>query len=262
MANRKIAAVCWLALFHFLSSVRLLFLPALHFFDDEAARLLDGLARVVDHHRPECHHQRRRSALAVTLVANGKIFLQSVRRATLGTFVNTGIEVKFEICFWKNIGADVAAFHHQIAELNALTLLVLHPLAHFRISRDVRRGGSHLLSSNFFVWKISIDQQMNFAIGIFESGFPFPAERVHRFGMVYIHFLLQTMPGQRAIHRASIDVNIAEHLGHLSGIGAFAAGARAVDGNDDGLIHSFLTRTRNPNLNPQREHELRFRAGL
>ena len=123
---------------------------------------------------------------------------------------------------------------------------------------DVDFGGA-----NFLVGIIAIHQQMHLAIDAFERGFPFLAERADGFGVVDIHFLLQTMPGERAIHRAGIDVSVAKRFGDAFGVGALAAGAGAVDGDDDGVTHSlFLLLLINPNLNPSVQTPIKIKSRI
>ena len=49
---------------------------------------------------------------------------------------------------------------------------------------------------------------------------------------MHIDPILQAVPGQRAVHRAGIHINVVERLRHELRISAFAAGAGTVDGND------------------------------
>ena len=53
---------------------------------------------------------------------------------------------------------------------------------------------------------------------------------------MHVHVFLQAMPRQRAIHRAGVHINVAERAGHELGVGALAARARAVNGNDNRMF--------------------------
>ena len=110
---------------------------------------------------PSANHQRRDRALAVALVARGEIFIHAVGGAARGTLVQFRVEIKFEIRFGKNIRADVAAFHHQIAELQALALAFDHPLAHFRHGGDVRDRGAGFRRADFLFGIIAVHEQMH-----------------------------------------------------------------------------------------------------
>ena len=70
-------------------------------------------------------------------------------RTPFRSFMNAGIEIKFKIRFGKNIRADIASFHHQIAKLNAFALLEFHPFADFGKGGDVRGGGGHFRRCGF-----------------------------------------------------------------------------------------------------------------
>ena len=69
--------------------------------------------------------------------------------------------------------------------------------------------------------------------GAFQGGVPPGAQGRDRFGVMHIDALLQAMPGQGSIHRAGIDMDEPERLGNDFGIGAFAAGAGAVNRYDN-----------------------------
>ena len=55
-------------------------------------------------------------------------------------------------------------------------------------------------------------------------------------GVVHIHAFLEAIPGEGAIHGAGVDIGEAEAAGDEFGVGAFAAGTGAVDGDDDGVV--------------------------
>jgi len=78
------------------------------------------------------------------------------------------------------------------------------------------------------------------AVLVFQGRFEFAERGRNGFGFVHVDFVLQAMPRERAIHRAGVDVNIAERLGDQLGVGALAARARAVDGNDDWVFQIFF----------------------
>ena len=148
--------------------------------------------------------------------------------------------VKFVIRLRKNIRADVAALHYEIAELDAIALRFLHPLADIRHGGHVRHGGGGFRHADFLFGKIIVHQQAHglqaVGFGADELGFPAAARIGDGFFVVHIHVHEQAMPGQRAIHRAGVHVNIVQGLGHELGVCALAAGARAVNGNDNRML--------------------------
>src|SRR5215469_8328077 len=79
----------------------------LDIFDDESACLFRGHPGVVDHFSAERDHQRRGGALAVTLIAVGQIFIHAFGGPPFGTLIQVRVEIKLEICFRKNVGADI-----------------------------------------------------------------------------------------------------------------------------------------------------------
>ena len=152
--------------------------------------------------------------------------------------MNAGIEIKFVIRFRENVRANVATFHHEIAELNALALFLLHPIANFRSRGHMRNRRARFRRANFFLRKIAFHQQMNRAQIVFDRDafkrrFPFATRGGDCFFIVNIDAVFQAIPGERAIHGAGIDVNVAERFGDEPRVGAFAAGAGAVDGDDN-----------------------------
>src|SRR5207248_1544784 len=71
-----------------------------------------------------------------------------------------------------------------------------------------------------------------------QLGFPAAARGRYGFWILYVDSVLQAVPSQGSIHRAGIDMNEIERFGHELRVGALAAGARAIDGDDDRLLHS------------------------
>jgi hypothetical protein len=212
--------------------------PFANVIDDHPAGLRGGHFGIIDDLCAERDHQRRGGALAVALIAGREILIHTFGGAALGALVEVRVEIKLVIGFGKHIGANVAAFHDEIAKLNALALFLLHPVPDFRHRGDERRGGAHFGRADFFFRIIIADEQMNVAIAVFERGLPFAARGGDGFGVVDIDSVLQAMPGQRAIHGAGIDVNIAEGLRDQFGIGALAARAGAINGDDDRVVQN------------------------
>src|SRR5215831_7310032 len=68
-------------------------------FDDHPARLCRSELRIVYYFRAEGDHERRNSALTITLIAGSEIFFDAFRRATTRTFFQLRIEIILEICF-------------------------------------------------------------------------------------------------------------------------------------------------------------------
>ena len=204
------------------------------------ARLLRGHAGIVDDLRAERDHQRRDGALAVALVARGEVFIHAVGGAPRRALGQRRVEVKLVIGLGKNIRADVAAFHHEVAEPDAVPLRIFHPLADIRHGGDVRHGGGGLRHADFLLGKIIIYQQTHRAqavlLGALQFRLPLAARGGDGFFVVHVHVLEQAMPRQRAIHRAGVHINVAERLGHELGIRALAAGAGAVNRNDNRIF--------------------------
>ena len=73
------------------------------------------------------------------------------------------------------------------------------------------------------------------ALYICQRSLPSATCRRHRLGVLGVNTLPETMPRQRAIHRAGIHMNETQRLGDQLGVGALAARARAINGNDDGV---------------------------
>ena len=164
----------------------------------QPARLLRRQRRIVYHLGAERNHQRGHGPLAVPLVAHRQVFVHAIRGSAGGTFGQRGVEIKFIVRFRKNIRADVAPFHYQVAELDAFALGLFHPRAHFRNCRDVRNGGGGLRRANFFFRKIAVHEQMHRAQAVFldafQFRFPFAAKRGDSLRVVDLHALLQAMP--------------------------------------------------------------------
>ena len=71
--------------------------PLLHLGDDARAGFLWFLAGVVDDERAERNHERRGGALAVAVVARGEVFIHALIGTALGSLLQAGVEVEFEI---------------------------------------------------------------------------------------------------------------------------------------------------------------------
>ena len=66
-------------------------------------------------------------------------------------------------------------------------------------------------------------------------GFPFFAQLRHRFCILNIHPRLEAIPGKRTLHGTGVDIGESEPAGDSFGVSALAAGAGAVNGDDDGV---------------------------
>src|SRR5439155_17663264 len=152
------------------------------------------------------------------------------------------IQIKFEVSFGKNVRANITSFHDQVAELNALALLFLPPFTDLRHSGHVRNGSAGLRRSNFLLWIVALNEQANVIINADQRGLPASASLPDGFCVVNINPLLQTMPGEGPIHRAGIDIDIAEGSSELLRTGTLAAGAGPVDGDDNGRIQLRVNR--------------------
>src|ERR1051325_9791903 len=210
--------------------------PLLYVGYNRSARLLGGHLRVVDDLRAKGDYQGRGGPLAVALVAGGQVLLDAIGRPAARAFRQVRIEVVFEVGLRKNVGADVAAFHDQVAEFDALALRFLHPLTDFRHGRDVRDRRADLRRPDLLGRIIAIHLQIDMAVHALERGFPTAASSSDRSRVMHINLLLETIPGQRAIHRPGIDMDEPQRLGNELRVGALAAGAGAVDGDDDGAF--------------------------
>ena len=74
------------------------------------------------------------------------------------------------------------------------------------------------------------------AVAVLQRGFPPAKGGADGFGLVKVDFILQAIPGERAIHGAGIDVSKTERLGDQLGVGALAAGARAINRYDNRVV--------------------------
>jgi hypothetical protein len=93
---------------------------------------------------------------------------------------------------------------------------------------------------------------MDVAVFAFEGGFPFAEGGVDGFGFVDVDFVLDAIPGERAIHRAGVHVNKTKGFGDELGVGALAARACAVNGDDD-WVFQIVTRDSLNRLNKLNE---------
>src|SRR5262245_8418242 len=107
------------------------FEPAPNDFQDLSASLFCRHAGIVHDDSAEGDHERRGGTLAIALVARCQVFLDTIGLPASGSFLESGVEVKLEVGLGKHVGANVATFHDQAAELDALSLGAFHPFAHF-----------------------------------------------------------------------------------------------------------------------------------
>ena len=172
------------------------------------------------------------------MVASGEIFLYAVSIAAGLTFCGSGVEIKFKLGFRKDVGTNIAAFHDEIAELSAGTLLLFHPLADAWDSGDSGNNGTGLGRTNLFLRVISINEQARLSVLTGELGVPLVAVGGDGLGVAGVDGLLEAMPSESSVHGAGIDVDVVESFGNKFRVGTFAAGTGTVDGDDDlSLIH-------------------------
>jgi len=81
---------------------------------------------------------------------------------------------------------------------------------------------------------------MNVAVAVFKGGFPLATRGGDGFGLVDVDFILQAIPGERAIHGAGVDVGKTEGFGDQLGVGALAAGAGAINGYDNRMLQNYF----------------------
>src|SRR5260370_23456703 len=117
---------------------------------NHTTRLFRTHLRVINYCCAESDHERGGSSLAISLIPGSQVFLDPFSRPAPGAFLEMGIEIIFVIGLRKNIGADIAAFHDQVAELNTLALGLFHPITHFRYGGDMRDGGADLRGAHLF----------------------------------------------------------------------------------------------------------------
>ena len=209
--------------------------------DDVLAGFLGRLAGRVDHAGSQGNHEWRSGSLAVSLIAFCQVFRDTFGFPSLGAFGEVGVQIEFKFRFGKYIAANITTFHDQIAELNTVALLLLHPVAHFGDGGHMRYGGAGFGRADFFFRVIAIHHQEDVSIQAHQLGFPFFAKLSNRFGIVDVDARLQAVPGECSIHGTGVDISVSQFAGDQFGIGAFAAGAGAVDGDYDGLVivHGF-----------------------
>src|SRR5581483_6892381 len=162
--------------------------------EDEGAGFLRGQGRGVDDAGAEGDHERGGGARAVALVAGGEILADAFRGAAAAAGVKTSVKIEFEIRFRKDVRADVAPFHDEVAELDTFALMVFHPFAHGGHGGDMRDGSADLGAAYLFSRIVAIHEKAHGVVAAFKGGFPFAAQRGHRRGVVRINFFLQAMP--------------------------------------------------------------------
>src|SRR5919201_1613275 len=199
---------------------------------DPGDDVLDVELRGVDLHRI----LRRHHPLGVALVAETEVGRQRVGadlrplgEPALGPDRPVGVEVDLHVGARAHDGADVAPLDHGIAELGELPLARAHDRSHLGVPRDDRddpidprladRGGHVGLVDPHTPVLVERDR-----ILVREEPEPLAlAERdVPR----------RREPGQRAVHRAGVEIAVAEPLREPAGDRAFARSRRPVDGND------------------------------
>jgi len=108
---------------------------------DQSARLLGVRLELLMTFAPSATISGATARWLVALVARGEVFIHAVGGNGGASVLQFARRVKLEIRFRKYIRADVAAFHHKVAEPDAVAACVsfIHP-PHLRHGGDLRHG--------------------------------------------------------------------------------------------------------------------------
>src|SRR5512133_3194532 len=172
----------------------------------------------------------------VALVAKAQVSGKHVRpdlgplgQAAVGAHRAVGVQVDLHGGLRGDDGADVATLDHDVAVLGELLLARTHHLAHGRVARDDRdeavdvgladRGGDVGVRDPDAAVLVEGDRLLGRGL----------AELV---AVPQRHPALARKPGQRAVHRAGVEIAKAQPLGQSPGDRALAGPCRPVDGDD------------------------------
>src|SRR5437016_6302608 len=105
------------------------------------------------------------------------------------------------------------------------------------VSAAVPHVGADLIGANLLLRIVTAHGQPDVIVHAFQRCLPPAASGGNHLRVLYIDFVLETVPCQGPVHRARIHVHEIQSPGHQFGIGALAAGAGAIDGDYDRMFH-------------------------
>src|SRR5919201_1103176 len=199
---------------------------------DAADDVLDVELGGVDLHGVLCGHH----PLGVALVAEAEVGREGVGsdlgplgEAALGADRTVGVQVDLHVRTGTDDSADVAPFEDRVAELGELALAGAHDFAHVRVTRDPRDEpvDPRLPDRRGHVGLVDPD-----AAVLVERDRVVLGERAEALALAERNVVRHREPGQRPVHRAGVEVAVADPLRKPAGDRAFARSRRPVDGND------------------------------
>ena len=142
--------------------------------------------------------------------------------------VGIGLEIDLHLGARRDDRADVAALDHDVALRGELTLPLAHHLAHLVVARDDR---DHPVDARLADRRGHVGAGDEDAAVLVEGDRVLARELAERLAVAERQRLAHREPGERAVHRAGVEVAEAEPLGEPARDRALAA-PPAVDGDD------------------------------
>jgi hypothetical protein len=147
----------------------------------------------------------------------------------LGADVLVGDEIDLHGGVRRNDRADIAAFDHDVPYTAELALPVAHDLAHTRIPCD---DGNHPVDFGLPDRRGHIGAVDPDAVVLVEPHGLLLRESRDRIGVREVEVAPHREPGERAVHRARVEVAEVEPLGERARHSALARSRRSVDRDD------------------------------
>ena len=144
-----------------------------------------------------------------------------------------GVQVHLHFRARRDDRPDVAPLDHDVAVLAELALPLAHHLAHLRVARDRRDDLVDARLADLDRHVAAVDQDV---LLVLEADRMLAGERAEALRVVEVGCALEREPGQRAVHRARVEVAKAEPRGELPRHRALACPSGAVDGDDHRLL--------------------------
>src|SRR6267154_3813905 len=192
-------------------------------------------------------HQRRNFAFAVAFVAFANFFEHLCEGQILAFFLvlfptalranfRRRLKKYFQLRVRENHSTNVAPLHHHAAACSRALLLCDKDSAHRSDSSQARGRLRYLWRANFFGDFPAIEENAIFYAGRFLLGswrakfdMRFVRESCQLRFVIEWNSALQRFQRQRSVHRAAIEIQIAERAGNQPGYAAFSGSGGAVD---------------------------------
>ncbi len=158
--------------------------------------------------------------------------VRGIGRAPAGALLRRRVEKDLHVRGREHDRPDVAPFHHDAPLPAKLALPRDERLAHARLARDDRRRRVHLGGPDRRRDVVAVDA--NSTVAGLEPGLG--RQRRHGRLVGQIDPVVPRLPRQRAVHRAGVDVAVAEPRRDRARDRAFAGAGRTVDGDDEGPL--------------------------